>query len=1178
MKFIHLHNHTHYSLLDGLPKIKDFVSEAKKYNMSSLAITDHGVMYGVIEFYEQCKKQNIKPIIGIETYLARRRMEDKQSGVDSKPYHLILLAKNNIGYKNLLKLTSLAHLRGFYYKPRIDWETLNKHKNGLIASTACLQGQIPQAILSGNIKEAENLIYKYKEVFAEDFYLEIQHHPNEKDQISTNKILIDLSKKTSTPLIATNDIHYLHPEDKTAQDILMCLQSKKKIDDKNRMNLMNFDLSFRSPEKMIEDFKETPEAISNTERIANMCNVEIELGKILLPHFELPSEEKNNESYLEKLCFKGLEERYGKDYKNNPEIIKRLKYELGVIEKTGFASYFLIVADFVNWAKNNEIVVGPGRGSAAGSLISYVLNITDIDPLKYNLLFERFLNPERISMPDIDIDFADIKRDKIIKYVEQKYCSDHVAQIITFGTMASRAAIRDVGRVLGLSYNYCDRIAKMIPMATTLSDALRIVPELKEAYETDQEAKNLIDFAKKLEGVARHHSMHACGVLISKDKLDETVPLQYASSSDMTIISQYSLHPIEDLGLLKMDFLGLKNLTILENVIEIIEKIHGKKINLKDIDIEDKKTYKLFRLGQTTGVFQLESSGMKKYLKQLRPDKIEDIIAMVSLYRPGPMQFIPDFIDRKNKKKEVIYDHPKLKPILEETHGIAVYQEQIMEIAKVLGGFSYGEADVLRKAVGKKIKELLNEQKQKLIDGMIKNGISSHIAQKIWDSVEPFASYGFNKSHATCYALIAFQTAYFKANYPTEFMAALLTSEKDEEKIASKINDAKEVGIEVLPPDINKSYSTFTVLPEELKLGHKKIRFGLEAIKNVGKNIVHAIVKEKKENGTFISLEDFLSRIQDKDLNKKSLESLIKSGAFNEFNDPNILLKNLDKLLEYNRYYKKDNETNQSNIFGGLLNANKPKLKLELYPKSSLMEKLTWEKEMLGLYVSDHPFKNFEGVLKNKTKTIPEIKKMKRAELVTVGGIITSIQKIRTKNNETMLFIKLEDSLDIIEVIVFPKIYQKLIEIIKRDSPVVVLGKINFKDDQIKILAEAMKTVENYIEDPKLESIKNGNSNSNGYNGYGNNYSNYQDNYNNNQNDNNNYVKNESEPLLISIKNKINPNQIESLKKLFRDYEGNCPVFLLIKKDGQTNKIKINISVNNCDELKEKIDSLLNED
>ncbi len=1136
MKFVHLHNHTHYSLLDGLPKIKDFVAEAKKYDMPALAITDHGVMYGVIEFYQECLKQKIKPIIGCEFYFARRGLKDKSPNIDARPYHLILLAQNNVGYQNLLKLTSIAHLEGFYYKPRIDFEVLKKYSDGLICSTACLNGQIPKTILSGDILGAEKITKEYLDLFGRDnFYLEIQNHPNESDQIKVNYEMSKIAEKFNIGLLATNDIHYLKSEDREAQDILMCLQSKKKIGDKDRMNMSDFDLSFRSPEQMADGFMDYPEAISNTIKVADMCNVEIGLNKILLPHFDLPEGQTAN-SYLKELCEEGLKKRYGENITEN--IIKQLEYEFNIIEKTGFASYFLIVADFVNWAENQGIVVGPGRGSAAGSIVSYVLNITDVDPLKYGLIFERFLNPDRISMPDIDMDFADIRRGEIIRYVEKKYGKDHVSQIITFGTMAARAAIRDVGRVLDYSYSYCDKIAKMIPQMSTFKEALVMSPELKDAYNNDPQAKTLIDYAKKLEGVARHHSMHACGVIISKDPLTDTVPIQYASSGDETIISQYSLHPIEDLGLLKMDFLGLANLTILENVIEIIEKIHNKRIELDKIDLTDQKTIELLQRGQTTGVFQLESSGMKRYLKQLKPTEFEDIIAMVSLYRPGPMQFIPDFINGKHGKRKIVYDDPRLEPVLRNTYGIAVYQEQIMEIAKQLAGFTYAEADVLRKAVGKKIKELLDEQKQKLIDGMIKNGTTKAVAEKIWKTIEPFASYGFNKSHATCYAMIAFQTAYFKANYPTEFMAALLTSDQDDiEKIAFKIKECEDMGIEVLPPDINKSFSTFTVLKDELLQGHKQIRFGLNAIKNVGSNIVRAIISERKQNGKFESIEDLLTRIQDKDLNKKSLESLIKSGAMNVFGDQNILLKNTDKLLEFNRSQKKESENGQFNIFSGMSNYEKPKIKLIDYPEVDLKEKLFWEKQMLGLYITGHPFKIYEEGLKDRIKPIFEVKELKKAQAIEVGGIINSMQKVFTKNNEVMLFLQLEDSTAQIEIIVFPKTCEEYADILVEDNIVLVKGKLNFKDDQPKILAESFSYLEASSDSSKIQEIK---------------------------------------PIEIDINFKLGKEQIEKFKKLFSRYPGNSPVYFNIKKGDQINKVRINGYVSDSYELREMIDEILN--
>ncbi len=1147
MKFVHLHNHSHYSLLDGLPKIPELVAEAKKYDMPALGLTDHGVMYGVIEFYQECLKNDIKPIIGVEFYLARRKRTDRKSNIDTKSFHLILIAKNNQGYENLLKLTTLAHLEGFYYKPRIDWELLEKYHEGLIATSACLNGQIPKTVLAGDMTGAESLILKYKNLFGPDnFYLEVQCHPGNEDQEMVNKEFIKFSEKHNIGLVASNDVHYLHPEDAIAQDILLCLQSKKKINDKDRMSLLDFDLSFRPPEKMIEDFKSIPQAIENTVKISEICNLKIELGKINLPHFALPNEESPN-SYLEKLCDSGLKKRYPVyfDLKNKNCAVdlralqKRLDYELRIIEKTGFASYFLIVQDFVNWAKDNGIIVGPGRGSAAGSLVSYLINVTDIDPLKYNLIFERFLNPERISMPDIDIDFSDIRRGEIIRYVEQRYGSDHVSQIITFGTMAARAAIRDVGRVLGLGYNYCDRIAKMIPMFFTLEKAIHTSPELKEAYENDQDAKRLIDFAKKLEGVARHHSMHACGVVISKLPLVKTVPLQYASSSDQTIISQYSLYSIEDLGLLKMDFLGLKNLTILENVIDLIEKIHSQKVNLKDVDLEDKKTFKILQAGQTTGVFQLESAGMKKWLKKLKPNKFEDIIAMVALYRPGPMQFIPDFVNGKRGRRKITYDDPRLKPILEETYGIAIYQEQVMEIARQLAGFSYSEADILRKAVGKKIKSLLDEQKDKLIDGMTKNGLSTRIAKKIWKAIEPFASYGFNKSHATCYAMIAFQTAYFKANYPTEFMAALLTSDQDDiEKIAFKIKECEDMDIEVLPPDINKSFSRFTVLPEDLKKGNKKIRFGLNAVKNVGDNIVKTIIAERKENGDFQNIEDFLTRIKSRDLNKKSLESLIKAGAMSHFGEPNALLKNMDKLLEFNKHQRKEKLNGQSSIFSKLNKNDRPAIRLDEYSEAEREDKLAWEKEMLGLYITDHPFKDLLVELSGQISKISDIKQLKENENIKIGGVISFMQKVLTKNGTQMLFAGLEDGSGWIEMVVFPKIYEKFIDILYKDNKIIIEGRLNFKEGRTKVIVEEIKTIKDF----KSKS------------------------------------KNKPEPLIIKVETKPSPEQFESLKALLKENSGQSAVYFYIKSGIQEdvyNKVKINLLVKNSSYLKKKIEGIL---
>jgi len=937
MKFAHLHCHSQYSLLDGLPKIDELIDYAKKLDLYALALTDHGVLYGAIEFYQKAKEKGLKPIIGVEMYVAVDKMTQRRPNIDNKRYHMVLLAKNKKGYQNLVKLVTKAHLEGFYYKPRIDEDLLSEYSEGLIAFSGCLQGKIPQLIISGRIDEAKKTALKYKEIFGKNnFYLEIQPHSNIKEQLKVNETLKKLSKELDIPLVATTDSHYLRKEDARAQDILMLINTGADPNDPERLTMIADDFSLKSPKEMFEFFKDVPEAIENTVKIADSCNLELELGKTKLPHFPLPEGKTDNE-FLRELCEKGLKEKYGT---NPPSKIKeRLKYELSVIEKMGFSSYFLIVQDFVNWAKRNKIVVGPGRGSAPGSLVSYLLGITNIDPIKYNLIFERFLNPGRISFPDIDVDFADTRRDEVIDYLARKYGRNKVAQIITFGTMAARAVVRDVGRALGYPYSFCDKIAKMIPFGFTLDRTLQTIPEFREIYENDERATKLIDFAKKLEGVARHASTHACGVVISNEPLDNIVPLQYPSQNDKTIITQYDMKSIEALGLLKIDLLGLKNLTIIENTLFLISKLKGEKIDLENLPLDDKETFEIFRKAKTTGVFQLESSGMKRYLKELKPTKFEDIIAMIALYRPGPMDLIPTYIRRKNKLESIKYLHPKLEPILKETYGIIVYQEQVMRIAQEIAGFSLSEADTLRKAIGKKIKSLLISQKEKFISGAIKNKIPKEIAEKIWKWIEPFARYSFNKSHATSYAFIAYRTAYLKAHYPVEFMTSLLNSEKhDIDRITILVEECKRNGIEVLPPDINESYKDFTVIP-----GKKKIRFGLLAIKNVGENVVKNIIEERKRNGKFKSISDFASRINSNNLNKKSLESLIKAGAFDSLEERKKLLVNLEKILEFNREIRKTRENHQN----GLFDQHIFKLKLEESSPSTFEERINWERELL---------------------------------------------------------------------------------------------------------------------------------------------------------------------------------------------------------------------------------------
>jgi DNA polymerase III alpha subunit len=1476
MRFTHLHVHSHYSLLDGLAKIDQLLDACQELKMPSIALTDHGSMYGAVEFFQKAKKRGMRAIIGSEVYLAPHGMHMRRPNIDDKRYHLVLLVKNKEGYQNLVRLTTQAYLEGFYYKPRIDKELLKKHTAGLIGLSACLQGEIPQAIISAmgrsasngnvNLEQAEKLALEYQEIFGPgNFYLEIEHHPGIKEQALVNQALIKIAKKHNIPLVATNDVHYIKPEDAEAQDVLMAINTDKRTIDQNRLTMKSDDFSLRSQEQMIQDFKDVPEAIANTQKIVEQCNFEFELDKIQLPYFEVPNGQTPDE-YLKNLCQKGLKNRYGEQ--PEPAVLERLEYELSVIKQTGFAPYFLIVQDFVNWAKSQNIVVGPGRGcllpgtkillkdgrqkniedikpkervisifgnkrrvkkvlnydideeiavikskippfdlkltkdhkvlaakhkmcplvgtkktickpscsrackknlwkdyklewvkaqdlkkndflvypivkhrqikeikfdllnfnsldshlkgnnqyvwyeigtnkiiqkkikryikldkkfaqllgfyisegwsrtrrkhreatigfgfhrdekeyiekvrkllkqifglestvtfhktrnscqvhaysrivarfleklcgkhsqnkhipyqifessdeivvslltsllqgdgshkdtmrvsfdsnslnlvsqvkmlmarlgimpsikirehkrkkwhpsykltisgkqllkfnqlfkefqipikkqkfyrndtfiwknylwfpikeiafkrykgkvydltvekdasyianeiavhnSAAGSIVSYLLNITDVDPLKYNLLFERFLNPERVSMPDIDLDFADDRRDEVIEYVRNKYGQNHVAQIITFGTMASRAAIRDVGRALGYSYNFCDQIAKMIPFGLSLERAIHESQELHQTYESDESAKKLIDMARQLEGVARHASTHAAGVVITKEDINNLIPRQHPTQNDQTIVTQYEMHSIEALGLLKMDFLGLKTLTVIQNTLNQIKEQTSQEINLAEIPLNDRKTYHLLQKGNTTGVFQLESQGMKKYLKELKPTQFEDIVAIVALYRPGPMEFIPEFIARKHGYKKIEYLHPRLKPILENTYGICVFQEQLMRIARDLAGFTPTEADVLRKAVGKKIKKLLDEQKDKMIEGMVKNEIDQETAEKIWQFVEPFARYGFNQAHSCCYALIGYQTAYLKAHYPTEFMAALMTSEQNDiERIAFLVDECQQMGIKVLPPDINESDEDFTVV------SNQQIRFGLKAIKNVGHNVVKAIVQERKNSGQFKSITDFVERVESKDLNKKSLESLIKCGALDAFGERNQLLASLEQILNLAREIQKAKQNGQISLFDNQSAIEVSSFKLQESIEATKKERLTWEKELLGLYISEHPLKDYQEQLNKLAIPCQELSQQRNGRQVKIGGIVNKIQKINTRTGQPMLFVEIEDLSGRIEVLVFPKVLEQTATSWQEDKVVLVSGRLSDRGGKLNIICDNVKVIE----------------------------------------------------------------------------------------------------------------------
>ncbi len=1095
MKFTHLHLHSHYSLLDGLAKIDDIIDKVKELGMDSVALTDHGIMYGAIEFYEKAKAKGVKPIIGCEVYEAIRGMEDKTPNLDARRFHLILLARNEQGYKNLVKIVTEAHLRGFYYKPRVDLELLEKYSDGLLAMSACLQGKIPHLLLSNKKEEAEEMALKYEKIFGKgNFYLELQYHPGIPEQARANQMIIELSKKTGIPLVATNDSHYVNRDDAEAQDILMLINTGADINDKERLSMLGDDFSIRSTEEMEEAFKDVPEAISNTQKIVEACNLELKLGEFKLPSFDVP-EGKTTESYLRELCYLGIEKKYDihspelkdiiekalkgeeikiEDIKDDKikEVIERMEYELSVINRTGFSGYFLIVQDFVNWAKNNRIVVGPGRGSAGGSIVAYLANITNVDPLKYNLYFQRFLNPDRISPPDIDLDFTDKRRDEVINYVAEKYGRNRVAQIITFGTMAAKASIRDVGRALGYQYSYCDKIAKMIPLGFDLKDSLEKIDEFKSLYESDTEAERLIDLALKIEGCARHASTHACGVVIARNPLDDSVPTQHPTQGGESIVTQYEMHSVESMGLLKMDFLGLKNLTIIEETLKRIYAVHGVNVDMDRIPLDDPKTFKLLQDGDCIGVFQLESDGMRRYVKQLKPTEIEDIIALVALYRPGPMQHIPDYINGKHKRKEVKYLHPLLKPILENTYGIPVYQEQIMRIAQDLAGFTLAEADILRKAIGKKIEKLLMEQKDKFVNGMKANKIDERIAVELWHWIEPFARYSFNKSHAACYAIIAYQTAYLKANYPVEYMAALLTSEaSDLDRISILIEECKKMKIEVLPPDINESFSNFSVVPEK-----NQIRFGLSAIKNVGYNIVELIVNERKKNGHFNTIEDFISRVDAKVLNKKSLESLTRAGAFDTLKERNQILSNLEKLLDWSKKNQKIKESGQRGLFDNTTSVSFSNgITLDNVEPANDYDKLMWEKELLGLYISGHPLEKYRGMLEQQTVSIKKIindlngtgagsrspfeKYYINGETVTIGGIISSIKKILTKKGDPMMFIKVQDLTDTIEVVVFPSMIEKNPYAFVENKIVSITGKTDTKDGMPKVIANEVEEI-----------------------------------------------------------------------------------------------------------------------
>ncbi len=1081
--YVHLHNHTQYSLLDGLTKIGALLDFVKEQGMEAVAMTDHGTLSGTIEFYKEAKARGIKPIIGLETYVATRKHTDKDPQKDKNRFHLILLAMNNTGYQNLMRLSTKANLDGYYYFPRVDHDLLEEYNEGLIALSACMGGEIGNALKEGQGEAAEKIAKWYKKVFGDRYYLEIQDHghpdnpiPN-KEQQTINEKVIELGKKLDIKVVVTCDAHYLKHEDQEAHEILLCVGTGSYLSDTNRMSLKDFPLHVTEPKEIIERWgSEHPDVITNTKAIADRCNVDIELGKILIPKFPVPKGE-TEKSYLHTLVYQGLAFRYGGVHESDsktlsideskaklPEdILTRAEYELGVIDKMGFNGYFLIIWDFIKWGKDNGIVFGPGRGSAAGSIIAFSLKITELDPLKYDLLFERFLNPDRISMPDIDIDIQDTRRDEVIQYCVEKYGSDRVANIVTFGRMAARAAVRDVARVLQVPYGDADRLAKMIPPPVQgrhipLEKSIVENADLKAEYEKNPTAKLVFDMAIRLEGTVRSHGIHAAGVVIAPDEIVKFVPLEMAQKG--VVSTQYPMGPIEELGLLKMDFLGLSNLTTIKNALRIVKKVYGVEIDIDTLPLDDVKTYELLGRGDSTGVFQLESAGMKRYLKELKPSTFEDIIAMVALYRPGPMQFIDSFIARKHGEEAISYLHPKMENALGSTYGVLVYQEQFMQISKDVSGFTGGQADTLRKAVGKKNIDLMRKVKPEFIEGGVKNsGADPLLMEKFWDQLEEFANYCFNKSHAACYALVAYWTAYLKAHYPAAFMAAVMTSDFDDtDRLAIEISECKHMNIKVLPPDVNESYHEFGVVPHQ-ENEPLQIRFGMDAIKNVGHGAVAEIIRAREEGGPFTSIADFIARVNGRLVNKKVWESLTKAGAFDRFADRGAILENIDTIIAIAAKLNKDQKIGQTDLFGGDGDTAAPMFTIEIPPSTGVFgehEYLQWERELLGLYLSSHPLEAYDAFLTEQAVPLSLITGNADGKTAIVGGTINDIRQITTKNGQPMAFVKLEDIMgDERELVVFPTVYKDTADAWNKEKILLVTGKVNGLDRSGVVMQEA---------------------------------------------------------------------------------------------------------------------------
>jgi len=1166
-KFTHLHVHSEYSLLDGLAKIDKLFAKALEMGMDSLALTDHGAMYGAIKFYLTALEFEMKPIIGLEAYMAARSRFDKQANIDSDRYHLILLAKNETGYVNLMKLTTLSHLEGFYYKPRIDMEILRKYAEGLIVSSACLDGEISQLLLQNREKQAEEKAKEFLEIFGKDFYLELQYHPKIEEYKKTNQGLIKLSEKLGIPLIATNDVHYVESDDAEAQDALLAVQTQKLISDKNRLSMLSSpDFYLRSQEEMVAAFKDYPDALKNTRKITNDCNLEIPIGKWILPNYPLP-EGQTAEEHLKELTFERLKDRYfersekqGLPYeKPDKEVLERINYELGVICKKGFATYFLIVQDFVNWAKQQKIRVGPGRGSAAGSLVSYILRITSINPLKHNIPFERFLNPERLSPPDIDLDFADDRRDEVIEYVTQKYGKDKVAQIITFNIMKARESVRDIGRVLGMPYSEPDKIAKLIPPNLSIAESLKAIPELA-VYYRQSEFKKLLDLAQKVEGVARHASTHAAGVVIADKELTEYTPLQKETKGER-IITQYDMYSLDlnasekAIGLLKIDLLGLRNLTILEKALDYVRHIGGEYIDLSEIPLDDESALKLIASGETTGIFQLESPGMRRLARKLKPNRFSDITSIVALFRPGSMQFIDEFIAGKENFQRIRYPHPDLKPILEETYGIAVYQEQCLQIAHVIAGYSLGEAEIFRRAIGKKKKGMMTRERNKFIKKAMEKGYKKEIAEKAFGLIERFAGYGFNKAHSTSYAMIAYQTAYLKTHFPVEFMAALLTAESagtsgpvKDEKLALAVSECQRMKIKVLPPNINLSKIGFTISEDNNSLEGKAIRFGLSAIKNVGEVAIKAILEARDVGGEFKSLADFCQRVDQQKVNKKVLESLIRVGAIDKFGKRAAMLSTLENIRSKGASAQKQKANGQTGFFD-TDDSEGPQFadKLPDMEEFSHQELLSLEKELLGFYLTEHPLTPVLSLLEaRRSHRIGDLDHVEKKDMaVKVGGVVVGIRVVLTKAQaQEMAFVKIEDESGFMEAVVFPKVYSRTKQCWAKDRLVLVKARVQIREEMLNLVVDEAWL----LEERNLPSEK---------------------------------TTGEEKPEVnwdfeVTLPSKMSPRKLVELNKVLKQNQGKDRLALVfVDNQGRARRMVLPFGVNYDNEIKKKIKEIL---